>query len=124
MPNYKMTSEDIGWALLFMFIFLVSLVGCISVAIFYLIPSFLEYPNVLPRKENDGIIEFGVIALSFLSGALLFPALFCYLSRNFVSNETRKRWELQFENGSHKLPKVYRIGGKCFLKIMRTSNND
>ena len=118
MADPKMTSEDIGWTLLFMFVFLVSLIGCISVAIIYVIPNFLEYPNVLPRKRNDGIIEFGVIALAFLFGTLLFPVLFCYLSRDFVSNKTRKRWQLQFENGSHKIPIISRFGGKYFLKIM------
>ena len=117
-----MTKVDFAWSFTFLFIMLASFIGCMSVAIFYLIPVSLDYPNVLPRAGNDRLIEFIIVITSLAIGLVLPVLIFCYISRRYVDITTYNRWVLQLENGKQKLPKLYRKLGSYLVKQMKPND--
>jgi len=100
MPNPKITASDIGWMVLFMVLFLLSVVGGMLIFSAYLTPAVLGTPNSVPRVGLEKLVEFvllfGGMALS-MGAALL---VFCLLARRFLSSSSYERWALQLENGA------------------------
>ncbi len=122
MTNPKITKEDLAWIFVFLGIFFTSFMASISLAIGYLIPIILDYPNTLPRQGNDGLVEFVIIFVSFTIGLFLPIVIICLISRKHISLETYNRWACQFENGKDNVPKLTRWLGSYIPKKMKPNN--
>ena len=121
MTNPGMSKSDVGWSLMFLGIFFSSVIVFILIAIFFLIPNALDYPNTLPRRGNDGVIEFVIVSVSTTIGLFLPIFIICYISRKYVDIETYNRWVLQFENGKSRLPRLTRWLGNILMQKMKPS---
>jgi hypothetical protein len=116
MTNPKMTKEDLSWIHVFLGIFFTSFIASIFIAIGYLVPLTLDYPNSLPRQGNDGLIEFAIVFVFFTIGIFLPIVIICLISRKHISLETYNRWACQFESGKDNVPKLTRWLGSYILK--------
>lgn len=119
MANPKSTPGDIGWALLFMGIFLPCMVGCMLLAAIYVVPQALHASNCVPKHGIGLFFEFSIMMGGLFLGIVISVTLFAALTRRFLSFESFQRWVLQFENGKSKLPYLHRLLGGYLLKVLQ-----
>lgn len=100
MPNPETTASDIGWMVLFMMLFLFSVVAGMFIFSAYLTPVVLGSPDSVPRTGLEKLVEFALLFGGLAFGMCAALLAFCLLARRFLGSSSYERWTLQLENGA------------------------
>jgi hypothetical protein len=123
MTNPRMTFSDIAWTILFMVLFLPSIfIGMFGFAA-YLTPAIIGSCNSISIHGFDSAVEIVLLFMGLGLGMFFAAAVFCALTRKFLSEDSHQRWAEQFENGQVNFSTPQRIIGRYFIRLTKPRKN-